>query len=327
MMRLSHISFPLAIAIALLTLLPGLFSGNAHAQQDPKFNQYMFNPLGINPAYAGSRDALSAVALFRNQWVGFKGAPITQTFSIHGPLASRKMGLGFQITNDIIGPRNTINAEVDYAYRFPLLEGKLALGLGGGIYYHTFNWDKIDYIDQGDFVPTYGERQAWSPDVDFGTYWNNNRMYFGFELAHLTNPRVNILNNDSVSNTLNGGGNSGYRQFRHVSITAGRAFVLNKSLVLKPSVLYKQAGLYRGMFDLNVSILVNNKLWMGITARTDYGAVLIFEYIFNKKIRMGYSFDYPINKLNLQTRGTSHELFLGYDFGVSRAASISPRYF
>lgn len=311
--------------IAFLLLAFTLLGTTSKAQQDPKFNQYMFNPMGINPAYAGSREVLSAVSLFRNQWVGFEGAPITQTFAIHGPLIRRKMGLGFQITNDIIGPRNTINAEVDYAYRFPMFRGIMSFGLSGGVYYHTFNWDKIDYKDQGDYVPLYGLRQAWSPDVDFGAYWNNRKMYFGIELAHLTQPKLTIT--DSSAASINGGNPNVYKQFRHISFTAGRAFVLSKSLTLKPSMLYKQAGLYRGTFDVNVSLLINNKLWMGVTAKSDFGAALIFEYIFNRKIRVGYSFDYPLNQLNLQTRGTSHELFLGYDFGMSRTSSVSPRYF
>ncbi len=312
--------------IALFITLLSCIYQESQGQQDPKFNQYMFNPLGINPAYAGSREVLSTVLLVRNQWVGFDGAPMTQTAAIHGPLVRRKMGLGFQITNDIIGPRNTINAEVDYAYRFPMFRGKMSLGLGAGVYYHVFHWDRIDYKDQGDIVPTYGVRNAWSPDVDFGAYWNNNKMYFGMELAHLTSPTISILDTN-VGSGINGGDPAVYNQFRHFSATAGRAFVLNQKITLKPSVMYKQAGLYRGMLDANFSVLIDQKLWLGLTARTDYGAVLIFEYIFNRKIRVGYSFDYPLNSLKLQQQGTSHELFFGYDFGISRSSTVSPRYF
>lgn len=308
-----------ALHIVFLMGLLGL-SAASTAQQDPKFNQYMFNPLGINPAYAGSREVLSAVSLFRNQWVGFEGAPITQTFAIHGPLIKRKMGLGFQVTNDILGPRNTINAEVDYAYRFPFLRGKLAFGLSAGLYYYAFDWNKIDYKDQGDFIPQTSVDRAFAPDFDFGTYWNNSKLYMGFELAHLTRSSI-LTDTGSINNP------SVYRQFRHISATAGRAFVLNDALTLKPSLMYKQAGLYRGMLDVNFSVLIKQKFWAGVTARTDYGLGLIFEYVFNQKIRVGYSFDYPFNDFQVQTQGTSHELFLGIDFGAGKSSSISPRYF
>lgn len=304
--------------LVLALLLP--LCQSVQAQQDPKFNQYMFNPLGINPAYAGSREVLSAVTLFRKQWLGFEGSPTITTFSIHGPLVKRKMGLGFQVTNDMIGPRSTTSAEVDYAYRFRALRGKLSLGLGLGIQYMTFDWNKISYKDQVDLIPNYGVDKLWVPDADFGVWYNTNKFYTGLELAHLTQPRLDI-SDSSIT------GANAYRQFRHLSFTMGRAFVLNETLTLKTSVLYKQAGLYRGMVDINASVLINNRLWAGVTARPDYGGVLIFEYIVNNKFRMGYSFDYPLNQFRTIQQGTSHELFIGYDFGVSRSATVSPRYF
>ncbi|WP_373865842.1 type IX secretion system membrane protein PorP/SprF, partial [Patiriisocius marinus] len=46
----------------------GFSSDNAFAQQDAQYTQYMYNTLSINPAYAGSRDVLSVLGLYRNQW-------------------------------------------------------------------------------------------------------------------------------------------------------------------------------------------------------------------------------------------------------------------
>lgn len=300
-------------------ILSCLVTFAASAQQDPKFNQYMFNPLGINPAYAGSRDALSTVMLYRNQWIGFEGAPVTQTLAIHGPIRQKKMGLGFQITNDNIGPRNTISAEVDVAYRVPLFGGKLGFGLGMGMQYMSFDWNKISYRDQGDVIPTYGFEQTIVPDADFGLFYNTNKFYVGLELAHLLQRRISI--SDSTVNAANA-----YRQFRHLSFTVGRAFVLNDRLTLRPSILYKQAGLYQGVLDANFSVLFDEKLWTGLTYRHGYGAVAIIEYVLSKTIRIGYSFDYPFNNMRV-ARGSSHEIFLGLEFGLPKSSTVSPRYF
>ena len=48
--------------IQLMLVLVAVLVGGAsvHAQQDAQYSQYMFNQLAYNPAYAGSRDALSA---------------------------------------------------------------------------------------------------------------------------------------------------------------------------------------------------------------------------------------------------------------------------
>ena len=52
---------------ALLTLFIFAATG-VFAQQDAMYSQYMFNGLAINPAYAGTRNVLSATGLFRRQW-------------------------------------------------------------------------------------------------------------------------------------------------------------------------------------------------------------------------------------------------------------------
>ena len=62
-----------------------------NAQQDPMFTHYAFNTLAINPAYAGTRDALTITGLHRAQWVTFKGAPITQTITGHSPIFNETM--------------------------------------------------------------------------------------------------------------------------------------------------------------------------------------------------------------------------------------------
>lgn len=308
------------ISLAVVLFMIG-FQFKSVAQQDPKFNQYMFNPLGINPAYAGSREVISGVLLFRNQWIGFDGAPTSQAFSIHAPLANKKMGLGFQMSNDKIGARSTVNMEFDYAYRFPLFKGKMAFGLGGGFNYYTFDWNMVSFKESSDAISFYGVRQIIRPDANFGAFYNTKKMYIGFEIAHLLEPSADLAVSDSLLSL-----GLAFKQFRHLTITAGHAFVLNKRLTLKPSFLYKQAGLYRGALDLNLSLLIDEKLWVGVTARPTYGAVAIVEYVFADKFRLGYSFDYPFNSLRY-AYGSSHELFLGIDLALPRSMSVSPRYF
>ncbi len=109
------------------------------SQQDPQYSQYMFNPLVLNPAYAGSREVLSSVLLYRNQWVNMDGAPLTVTASINSPLKKKKMGLGFHVISDKIGPSSTTQYMGSFAYRIRLGQGKLAFGLRAGLY--TYRYD------------------------------------------------------------------------------------------------------------------------------------------------------------------------------------------
>ena len=68
------------------------------AQQEAQFSHYSFNTQSINPAYAGSRDALTVTALHRSQWVGFEGAPTTQTLTLHAPILQDKIGIGLSVS-------------------------------------------------------------------------------------------------------------------------------------------------------------------------------------------------------------------------------------
>ncbi len=70
---------------------------------EPIYSQYWVNGLAINPAYTGSRECFSNTLLYRNQWMGFKGAPITQTLSSHAPFKDEKNAVGLFIFHEEIG--------------------------------------------------------------------------------------------------------------------------------------------------------------------------------------------------------------------------------
>jgi type IX secretion system PorP/SprF family membrane protein len=85
--------------ILLLLLLPLTLAG----QLNPVSNQYVLNPLIINPAYAGNRGALNIAAFYRRQWVGISGSPETMTLAADAPFLDAKLGLGLIIANDKLG--------------------------------------------------------------------------------------------------------------------------------------------------------------------------------------------------------------------------------
>lgn len=81
-----------------------MFTGMlSFAQQDEQFTQYMYNTINVNPAYAGSRDVMSAFVLHRAQWIGIEGAPVTNIISINAPIKGSDMGLGVSLMNDKLG--------------------------------------------------------------------------------------------------------------------------------------------------------------------------------------------------------------------------------
>lgn len=307
--------------------IPFLFSplfwrgagGEAFAQQNPQYNQYMFNHLIVNPAYAGSKDQLSAVVLHRSQWVGFEGAPMTQTLAIHAPFRQRSIGVGLNIINDKIGPTNNLGILAAYAYRIRAGRGKLSFGLRSGAYNYAFNWNKIEYKDQRELSGVDAKTNNWIPVFDYGMRYNTNNFYVGFTMANINRPIVRVSNSaDSLrfSSVLN----------RYVNVTAGYAYVITDNLVFRPSLFVKAIKGQRPSVDANASVLLNRNLWLGLSYRTGGTMVAITEYKISAFVSAGYSFDYTMSKLRTFNSG-SHEIFVSYEVPFKKSKVLSPRFF
>lgn len=290
-------------------------------QQDPQYSLYMFNPLGVNPAYAGSREVLSGVLVHRTQWVGLDGAPETQTLALNTPLKNKNMGVGLEFINDKIGPRNTQHVSGSYAYRLKLGQGRLAFGLRAGLVRYQFDWAKIDYQEQEDAIPTNAPQNFMRPNFDFGIYYNTKTFYAGIAIEHLNKAEFRLLegyNNDTI--------NSSARQYANANLTIGKAFVLNDNLVLKSSLLLRAAN-KSGNLDLNASLLIKNKVQFGLGLRSTNALIFIAEINMTKNLRLGLAYDIDGSEIAKTASGSSFEVFLGYDIGLFKSKVVSPRYF
>jgi len=293
-------------------------SQSIFGQQDPQYSLYMFNPLGVNPGYAGSREVLSGVLIHRSQWVGLEGAPETQVLSLNTPLKNKNMGVGLQIVNDKIGPRTTQHLSLSYAYRIKLGQGKLAFGLRAGLINYNYDWNKIEYKDDEDAIPTTSAENFMKPNFDFGIYYNTKTFYMGFAIDHLNQAKYNLLSaSDTVSSVA--------KQNANFTGTIGKAFILNDNLVLKTSLLMRAANA-SGNIDINGSILIKNKVLFGLTLRSSQAFVLMTEFNITKNLRVGAGYDFDGTEVAKSTSG-SFEVFLGYDIGIFKSKIVSPRYF
>ena len=102
----------------LISLFLGIALLPSFAQNDPVYGQYMFNPLIVNPAYAGVHDMASVYAVFRNQWTGFGGrSPKTVTLSGSTTIPKNNIGVGFSLVSDHFGIRKTNDFKLIGSYK------------------------------------------------------------------------------------------------------------------------------------------------------------------------------------------------------------------
>lgn len=308
------------LIVSYILLLTSCF---CKAQQDPQYSQYMFNQLVINPAYAGSKEALSAVMDLRKQWVAMPGAPQTGTMSMHGPLLFNSLGLGGHLISESIGPTTWTAAYADVAYRFKLKRGKLSFGLSGGLVNYNINVSMLDYKDGGEPMLNYtGARNAF--DVNAGFYYYSQSFYMGGSITHLNSPNL-YSGNIPATSTLAKNATLFFSLQQHYFLYAGKGFQLNDNLLFNPSIMIK--GIQGGTpsVDLNLNFLLMNRVWLGLSARSGYGFVGLIQVYVTDKFKVGYAYDQGVNKIGIAGQ-SSHEVMLSYDFNVFKTKTLSPRY-
>ncbi len=306
----------------LLLLFSGLIT---KAQQDPMYTQYMFNQQTMNPAYAGSWESLSFMVLARQQWAGMEGAPETYTFSMQAPLKNERIALGLNVINDKIGKEKRFYMFGDYSYLLPLKEDmNLRLGLKGGFVNYSNNLTEyqtnhpgsgiIDPAFQGDldrkFVPNFG----------VGAFLYGKKYYAGFSIPRiLSQDFEDNINNLSVNASL-----------RHYFLNAGLVLDLGKDVKFKPTMLTKATFSSENgapvQFDLTANFLIRERFWLGAMYRSGDSFGFIAQWIIDKKLRIGYAYDYTTTKLQNFHNG-SHEVMISYEMRFVKEMFASPRYF
>ncbi|NPD47798.1 MULTISPECIES: type IX secretion system membrane protein PorP/SprF [unclassified Lentimicrobium] len=291
------------------------------AQQEAMYTHYSFNTLSINPAYAGTRDALTMTGLHRSMWVGFPGAPKTQTFTAHSPVFHENIGLGLTVVNDQIGPTQQTSFSIDYAFRIKVGENaKLSFGLKSGLSFLSNDLSRIHTTEENDPVFQSDYTSDLLPIFGFGLYYYTPKFYAGLSVPRL-------IKNDFFTNTTYGGvkGNE-----RHYFFIAGAIFSLTSDgrIKLKPTTYIKVSEGAPIEMDLTALFYINDVIWVGPMFRTGDAVGGLAGINITKQLSVGYSFDWSYANTTSKYNDGSHEIMLRYDFIFKDKGKISsPRYF
>ncbi len=300
----------------LLGLVLLLLSSISYAQQDAQFTQYMYNTININPAYAGSREAMSVFVLHRAQWVGFDGAPTTTTASIHTPITDSNIGIGVSVINDKIGPSVENNLAVDFSYTIPVSDiYKLSFGLKATANLLDVDFNKLTYINSGD--PTFQNNidNKFSPNIGVGFYLHSDKSYLGISAPSLLETKHFQNNSSSVA----------YERI-HYYMIAGHVFDLNENIKFKPSILTKFVQGAPLQVDLSGNFLINEKFTAGVSYRWSAAVSAMVGFKASDSWFIGYGYDLDTTKLGNYNSG-SHEIFLRYELFKKINRITSPRFF
>lgn len=291
------------------------------AQQDPMYSQYVFNGLLINPAYAGSREVLSATALYRNQWINIEGAPKTGIFSIDSPLKNPKIGLGFNLSFDKIGVTSHTGITGIYAYRIAMDGSALSFGLQAGAGFYSSSNTQVNYSNSSQADPAFQtDYHVVLPNFSFGTYFHTRSFFAGLSIMDILGKTIQNEFSPNMKNDLN------INIVSHFFFNTGYLFDLTPDLKFQPSVLLKYVGGAPVEGDLNAVLQFYDILALGVSYRSSASINLLTQVKINRQLSLGYSYEYSTNELSNFTSG-SHEIVLRYQFDFSKGKIATPRFF
>jgi type IX secretion system PorP/SprF family membrane protein len=287
------------------TLLFLLIPIGVFGQLAPISNQYVLNPLTINPAFAGSRGALNIATFYRKQWVGVKGAPETFTFSIDAPFSDQRIGLGLIIVSDKIGVTKENQISTNYSYKINIGNGILAFGLGAGVIVTNTAFSDLIVIDPGDEIYLADSRIFVVPNFSFGIHYNVNNYFAGFSIPRFLSYKFDFDRNKYVLN-------NDLRNYSYIFNT-GYLFEISPKLKFFPSALLRYSIVGKFQYDVNTHFCFFDKFWIGASYRNNRSIAGLFQFQPNNQLRIAYTYDFDISRLGKYSNG-SHEIMLRYEF-------------
>lgn len=291
-----------------------LFGFKAFGQFTPLQSQYLFNGIGLNPAYTGSEDAFSVSGSFRGQWLGLKGAPRTETLTAHTPLKNLNSAVGLQVFADQIGVDRNTGFFASYAYRLRFENSTLAFGVAAGMNMVKTNFTELSPTDEFDPLLQGDTPLSILPDFSFGIHYYGDRAFASFAIPQFLSHKLNGMKY-RISNDF-----SDY----NYTLGGGYKFDLFREGAIKPSILAKYKVGRQIQFDFNLMVAFNPGLEIGLAYRTSEAAMLMVKVNPTKQFQIMYSLGVPMNSLLSYTYG-SHEIGLKYNFKYITKAQ-SPRF-
>lgn len=282
-------------------LIAMFLMSNLFAQQRAVYSNFLMNDYYYNPAIAGSKNVHQANLTYRNQWVGFDGAPSMLMGNFYGSVKNEgKHGYGVSVLSERTGLTQNTGVYFNYAYHFKLTE-KMKLGLGikpGYMQYRIKLYDAI-LADEGDETLSGSIYSANALDVSTGFNLYSDKFFLMGSLQHM-------LTNGVQFTTYNSN-----LEF-HYSLVAGYNYKFKKKdIVLQPSFLLNYTKPIPAQYSIMLKGTFNSRFWVGLIYRSEDAVGISAGIQLKDRFTIGYGYDYTISKLTNFQSG-SHEVMLSF---------------
>jgi type IX secretion system PorP/SprF family membrane protein len=302
------------------------------AQQTPQYSLYAWNPYQFNPAYAGMESTLTITGVYRQQWSGLEGAPVSQYCNAHLPVYAISSGAGIRVSNESAGAHARSHVSLSYNCQIQAgTVGVLSVGTSLGYQQYVLDGARLRapdgiYTDSdfshNDALLPLGKQSAATLFADAGVYFRAEKWSAGISFQP-------VLSGAMPSDF-------GVELLPHGYLHADYRVGITEGIILMPSILVK-TDLVKTQADISAVINWRESTFAGFSFRgfgnsSKDAFVLLGGLKMNERTTILYAFDVSRSSLGSVSRG-SHELLLRYSLnkpvGVGKLPPViyNPRFF
>ncbi|HLV40897.1 MAG TPA: type IX secretion system membrane protein PorP/SprF [Brumimicrobium sp.] len=282
--------------------------------QDPQFSQFYANPIYLNPAFAGSHGCPRFAVNYRNQWPALSGTFVTYSASYDQYFKSIAGGIGVIATHDQQGKGTINHSTLSLIYNYHLkVNRKFTMMFAGKATWNQkfLDWDKLTFGDMidprrgfiyasGD-VPRGGSKGFF--DASAGMVGFTDQFFFGISAHHLNMPNESMIVGESPM-PIRLTGHLG------ASIPLGGKSQYTSETSIMPNIIYQYQ---QGFMELMLGTYVKYGAFTAGAWFRSKDAFILSLGVNTGTIKVGYSYDVTVSKLNNGVSGGSHEVSLGFD--------------
>jgi type IX secretion system PorP/SprF family membrane protein len=288
-------------ALSILSLTITLAS---YAQQYPWWTQYRGQQYMLNPGFCGTKRLVDIRLNYRNQWVGYDGAPKTYALSLNSRLWKGRLGVGGFMFQDNIGPfRNTVSA-LTFAYHIKFADTELSFGVQGNYLKQKFIGTDVTLRNQQDkAINQYITDQAGSFDGSFGIVYYNDRFHLALGANNIAGAQLEHYKKDSLHSGK-------YTNTAHYNFSAGYNWAENPDFVFENSLMAVYTAGMPPLIDYTLRLHIKKQLMTGLSLRFKDAIALQLGYTIMDQFQIVYSYDFVTSPLRRYQSGTHEAKFV-----------------
>lgn len=282
-----------------------------HAQNHLHLSQFQWNAELLHPSMMSSEAELSMSLFYRNQWLSYPGAPVSQGLQGSYQFTENHVA-GLSFTSDRIGIYRQNNLHLRYAFRMPLRNSSFfAIAMNAGLKNYQANYAEVNTTIQNDLSFAQNINQ-WAPNAGFSMAYVHPSFSAAISVNELFNNTTNMnmqwspehLHFYSFLNYTN-------RDNEQMEWQIGMS-----SKMVKNAPIHVQS---------HIQLLMLQKIIAGIGFASDKSISLQAGCYLGSMVRLAYSYDMYFGALSGQQKG-SHEVYLGAGFPFYKNAFSKRKY-